>query len=173
MLAVCGLCIVVEQNDPTGELAFSFQFNHLVKGGQGLRVTLGIHCCPVQLEVYHSWSKKNVSITFPALLWMALVVVTLDASIGDFVVSILVRGINRNHCFTCITYAQKVILLTANTLQNNPPRLPHIFANNKEGSEYHRLCVMHLFIPSLIEMLLRCPRCLQTASHAAASSISE
>ena len=28
--------------------------------------------------------------------------------------------VNRNHCFTCITYAQKVMLLTASTLQNNP-----------------------------------------------------
>ena len=34
---------VLEQNDPTGELA---------NGGQGLRVTLGIHCCPALQEVY-------------------------------------------------------------------------------------------------------------------------
>ena len=40
-------------------------------------------------------SKKNVSITFPSLVWMALeffVVVTLVASTGDFIVSIMVRS---------------------------------------------------------------------------------
>ena len=68
-------CIVVEKNDPTGGLACSFRFDRLAKGGQGLRVTQGIHCCPMLQEVYQkgpSWSKKNVSITFPALVWMAL-----------------------------------------------------------------------------------------------------
>ena len=42
-----------------------------------------------------SWSEKNFTITFPAFVWMALdflVVVTLDVSTGDFVVSILVRS---------------------------------------------------------------------------------
>ena len=33
-------CIVVEQNDPKGELAWSFRFDRLVKGAQGLQVTL-------------------------------------------------------------------------------------------------------------------------------------
>ena len=90
------LCTVVEQNDPTCELAWSFRFDCLAKGGQGLREMLGIHCCPALQEVYQkgpSWSKKNVSIIFPALVWMALnffVVVTLDAS--RFFVSILVRS---------------------------------------------------------------------------------
>ena len=45
-------CIVVEQNDPTGEFAWSFRFVRLAKGDQGLRVTLGIHCCPALQEVY-------------------------------------------------------------------------------------------------------------------------
>ena len=45
-------CIVVEQNDPMGELAWSFRFDLLAKGGQGLRVTLGIHCYPALQEVY-------------------------------------------------------------------------------------------------------------------------
>ena len=36
----------MEQNDPKDELAWSFRFDSLAKGGQGLRVTLGIHCCP-------------------------------------------------------------------------------------------------------------------------------
>ena len=36
---------------PTGELAWSFRFDHLMKGGQGLQVTLGVHCCPVLQEV--------------------------------------------------------------------------------------------------------------------------
>ena len=55
-------------------------------------------CCPALQEVYEkgpSWSNKNVSITFPAIVWMALdflVVVTLDASSADFVVWILVRS---------------------------------------------------------------------------------
>ena len=63
-----------------------------------MRVTLGIHCCPSLQEVYQkgpSWPKKDVNIIFPALVWMALdffIVVTLDASTGDFVVSILVRS---------------------------------------------------------------------------------
>ena len=68
-------CIVVEQNDPTGELAWSFRFDSLANGGQGLRVTLGIHCCPALQEVFQKgphWSKKNVSINFPALVWLAL-----------------------------------------------------------------------------------------------------
>ena len=68
--------IVLEQNDPTGELSWSFRFDRLAKGGQGLRVTLGIHCCPALQEAYQegpSWpKKKNVSITFPALVWMAM-----------------------------------------------------------------------------------------------------
>ena len=42
----------MEQNDPTGELAWSFRFDRLPKGGQGLRVMLGIHCCPALQEVY-------------------------------------------------------------------------------------------------------------------------
>ena len=47
----------------------------LAKDGQGLQVLLGMHCCPALQEVFRwgpSWSKKNVSITFPALVWMAL-----------------------------------------------------------------------------------------------------
>ena len=32
-------------------------------------------------------------------------------------------------------------------------------------------CVMNLCAPPLVEMLLKCPPCLQTASYAAASSI--
>ena len=46
------LCIVAEQNDPTGELAWLFRFDRLAKGGQGLREKLGIHCCPALQEVY-------------------------------------------------------------------------------------------------------------------------
>ena len=38
------------------------------------------------------------------------------------------------------TYAQKVILLTDNILQNNPPRLPHIFANDEEGAVPSAVC---------------------------------
>ena len=45
-------CIVVEQNEPTGELAWLFRFDRLVKGNQGLRVMLGSHCCPMLQEVY-------------------------------------------------------------------------------------------------------------------------
>ena len=44
-------CIVMEQNDPTGELAWLFRFDGLMKGGQDLRVMLGIHCCPMLQEV--------------------------------------------------------------------------------------------------------------------------
>ena len=68
-------CIVVEQNGPTGELVWSFRFYRLAKDGQGVRVTLGIHCCPALQEVYQkeeSWSKKNVSISFPELVWVVL-----------------------------------------------------------------------------------------------------
>ena len=67
-------CIVVEQNDHTDELAWSFRFDRLAKGGQGLRVMLGIHCCPALQEVYQkgpSWSKK-ISKNFTALVGMAL-----------------------------------------------------------------------------------------------------
>ena len=45
-------CIVMEQNDPTYELAWLFQFDSLAKGGQGLRVMLSIHCCPALQGVY-------------------------------------------------------------------------------------------------------------------------
>ena len=58
-------------------------------------------------------------------------------------------------------------------LKNNPPRIPHTFVNDEEGIEYHQLCVMRLSAPPLVEMLLRCPPCLQTASHAVVSSILE
>ena len=79
--------------------------------------------------------------------------------------------VNRNNCFICITHAQKVILHTANTLQNNPPRCPYIFANDKEGAEYQLdVCDASMCTP-LVKTLLRCPHCFQTASHAAASSI--
>ena len=61
-------CIVMEQNDPMGELAWSFRFDRLAKGGQGLQVTLGRK----SIRRGMSWSKKNVSITFPALVWMVL-----------------------------------------------------------------------------------------------------
>ena len=80
------------------ELAWPFRFDRLVKGGQGLRVMLGIHCCPVLQEVYQKGAilvKEECQHNLSALLWMALdflVVVTLDASTGDFVVSILVEN---------------------------------------------------------------------------------
>ena len=45
-------CIIVEHNDPMDELAWSFWFDYTAKCGQGLRVMLGIHCCPVLQEVY-------------------------------------------------------------------------------------------------------------------------
>ena len=37
---------------PHGWASWSFRFDRLAKGGQGLRVTLGIHCCPALQEVY-------------------------------------------------------------------------------------------------------------------------
>ena len=45
-------CIVVEQNDPTGELAWLFRFDCLANGGQDLRIMLCIHCCPTLQEIY-------------------------------------------------------------------------------------------------------------------------
>ena len=84
-------CIVGEQNDPTGELAWSFQFDCLVKDGQGLRVMLGIHCYPALQEVYQKGAKEERQHKL-SYTWIFLVVVTLDVSTGDFVVSILVRS---------------------------------------------------------------------------------
>ena len=91
-------CIVVEQKDQTGELAWSFRFERLAKCGQGLRVTLGIHCCPALQEVYQKRTilvkeerQHNLSCTCVDDLGF-FVVVILDASTGDFVVSILVRS---------------------------------------------------------------------------------
>ena len=40
------------------------------------------------------------------------------------------------------------------TLQNNPSRLPLIFANDEEGAEYRQLCVMRLCATPLVETLL-------------------
>lgn len=45
------LTIFIEQNDPTGELTWKFQFDRMVKARQGLRITLDIHCCPMLQEV--------------------------------------------------------------------------------------------------------------------------
>ena len=45
------LCIVLEWNDSMGVLAWSFRFDHLVKGGHGLQVMLGIHYCAILQEV--------------------------------------------------------------------------------------------------------------------------
>ena len=80
---------------PTDELAWLFRFDHLVKGGQGLRVTLGIHCCPVMQEVYKKGAvlvkeecQHDLSCT--CVDGFGFTVVTLDASTGDIVVSILV-----------------------------------------------------------------------------------
>ena len=49
-------CIVVEQNDPTCELVCSFRFDRLANGGQGLRVTQDILCCPALQEVLSEWA---------------------------------------------------------------------------------------------------------------------
>ena len=62
---------------------------------------------------------------------------------------------------TNLPYTQQLILLKANTLQNNRSMLPHICANDEEGAEYHQLCMMRLWAPPLVETLLRCPPCLQ------------
>ena len=75
-----------------GELAWSFQFDCLVNGGQGLRVILGIHCYPALQEVNQKGAilvkeERQHKLSYT---WIFLVVVTLDASTGDFVVSILV-----------------------------------------------------------------------------------
>ena len=93
-------CIVMEQNGLMGELAWLFLFDRLVKGGQGLRVTLGIHCCPVLQEVYQKGAilvKEERQHNFQHLCrwpWIFLVVVTLDALTGCFVILILVQSDN-------------------------------------------------------------------------------
>ena len=86
-------CTVVEQNDPTSELGWSFRFDRLAKGGQGLRVTLGI---PALQEVYQKGAilvkeerQHNLSLHLCGWPWIFLVVVTLDASTGDFVISLV------------------------------------------------------------------------------------
>ena len=63
--------IVVEQNEPMGELAWSFRFDCLVKGVQGLQVMLCIHCYPALKEVYQKGAvlvkeerQHNLSCTF-------------------------------------------------------------------------------------------------------------
>ena len=82
---------------PTGELAWLFRFNRLKKVGQDLRVTLGIHCCPVLQGVYQKGAvlvkeerQHNLCCTCVDGLGFFMVV-TLDASTGDVLVSILVR----------------------------------------------------------------------------------
>ena len=56
--------IVVEQNDPMGELPWSLRFNHLAKDGQGFQVMLGIHLYPALQEVYQKGAILYVYLRF-------------------------------------------------------------------------------------------------------------
>ena len=76
VLVVWHLALSWSRITPGVSLPGSYDFNSLAKGDQGLRVKLGIHCCPMLQEVYQKGAclgqKKNISITFPELMWMAL-----------------------------------------------------------------------------------------------------
>ena len=87
---------MVEQNDPTGELVWSFRFDRLAKGCQGLRVTLGIHCCPELQKVYQKEPvlvkqerQHNLSCTCVGGLGFFCGGYP-GCSTGDFVVSIMI-----------------------------------------------------------------------------------
>ena len=73
MLAELRPCIVVEQNDPTGELPWSLRFDRLTKDGQGNSGhSLLPHAVGSLIRSGPSCSKKNVSIILPALVCMVL-----------------------------------------------------------------------------------------------------
>ena len=75
-------------------MCWSYEALHcrLAKIGQDFRVMLGIHCCPALQEVYEKGAilVKEHFLHLCGWPWIFLVVMTLDASTGDFVVLILV-----------------------------------------------------------------------------------